>query len=143
MTCSKGPCNRPCGCVVPVDLMRLVKFVIVGLTGAIVYFLLLWWMVELMTAPVLLATSLAFLFVAIENYALHYGWTFRSSNPHSIAFPKFLFMSVIGFWINWGIMFAGVQHLGLNYLFVQGIAIIAVVSWNFLLTTFWTFRLVK
>ena len=69
--------------------------------------------------PVLLATSIAFVFVTIENYLLHYKWTFRSSNAHTIAVPRFMLMIAGGFIINFVIMFAGVKLLDFNYLLVR------------------------
>lgn len=91
--------------------------------------------------PVLIATSIAFLLVCVVNYALHYVWTFASTSAHTVAFPRFLFMNLIGFWINWGIMFAGVEKKGaLKYLLVQALAIVAVMAWNLTLSSYWVFR---
>ena len=121
-------------------IVRLSKFGIVGLLGTAVYYIALWTMVEILHVPVLVATSMAFLLVALENYALHYAWTFKSTNRHTTALPKFLLMNVVGFFINFGIMFAGVEKMALNYLVVQAVAIIVVVCWNFLLSSIWIFR---
>ena len=74
----------------------------VGLLGAAVHYSILWIMVEKLRIPVLVATSVVFVLVTIENYVLHHGWTFASTHSHTIAFPKFVFMNIIGFWINWG-----------------------------------------
>ena len=122
------------------DLRRLIKFGLVGILATFVYYLALWCMVEILNIPVLLATSIAFVLVTIENYLLHYKWTFRSSNDHFIAFPRFILMSAGGFIINLFVMFAGVKLWGFNYLLVQAVAIVMVVSWNFVLTHFWIFN---
>ena len=119
--------------------MSLPKFATVGVLGTATYYITLWSMVEGLAIPVLAATSLAFLLVVLQNYVLHYGWTFRSTNPHKIAFPRFLLMSIIGFWLNLGIMFVGVHRFAGNYLYIQAIAIAVVVSWNLLLSEFWIF----
>ena len=88
----------------------------------------------------LAATSIAFLLVCIENYTLHYVWTFGSDKAHTTAFPRFLLMSLIGFCINWVVMFLGVEKLALHYLLIQAFAIAAVVAWNFMLSSYWVFR---
>ncbi|MCI0626397.1 MAG: GtrA family protein [Acidobacteria bacterium] len=119
----------------------MARFGTVGVLGTAVYLAFLWTLVELLRVPVLIATSIAFLLVCIENYLLHYSWTFASSNAHTVAFPRFVFMNVVGFWINWGIMFAGVEKKGaLTYLLVQAVAIAAVLAWNLALSSYWVFR---
>jgi len=122
------------------DVKRLIKFGLVGILATFVYYLVLWGMVEILNIPVLLATSIAFVLVTIENYLLHYNWTFRSSNDHTTAFPRFILMNVVGFNINLFIMFAGVNLWDFNYLLVQAVAIVTVVTWNFVLSHYWIFN---
>jgi putative flippase GtrA len=119
--------------------MRFGRFALVGLAGTGMYYVVLWSLVELMGVPVLVASSLAFLVVALENYVFHYAWTFRATRPHRSALPRFLGMNVAGFGLNWGVMYAGVGGLGLNYLLVQAVAIALVVAWNFGLSLLWIF----
>lgn len=122
------------------ETKRLIRFGMVGALATGVYYGLLWVMVEIFAISILVATSAAFIFVTIENYILHYTWTFRSTNAHAEAFPRFLIMNIVGFGINWLVMFAGVVIAGFNYLGVQALAIALVVSWNLALSHFWIFR---
>lgn len=119
---------------------RLAKFVLVGLLGTGIYYAILCSLVELSGIPVLIATSIAFILVCLENYILHYVWTFNVTGLHAFSFPRFMFMNFIGFWLNWGIMFFGLKMFSINYLLVQAVAIITVVSWNFTLCSLWIFR---
>lgn len=119
---------------------RLAKFVTVGILGTGIYYAILCSLVELLGIPVLIVTSIAFLLVCLENYILHYVWTFNVKGGHTFPFPRFIFMNFIGFWLNWGMMFFGVKMLFLNYLLVQAVAIVTVVSWNFTLCSLWIFR---
>jgi len=121
-------------------IVHLFRFGIVGLLGTAVYYIALWTMVEELRLSVLVATSIAYPLVVLENYLLHYVWTFKSTIGHTVAFPRFLLMNVAGFFINLGIMFAGVEKLALNYLVVQAVAIIVIVCSNFLLSSIWIFR---
>lgn len=122
------------------EVKRLIRFGIVGALATVVYYALLWTMVEVFSVPVLVASSLSFIFVTIENYLLHYTWSFRSSKSHTQAFPRFLAMNVGGFGINWLVMFTGVVIADLNYLLVQAFAIFIVVAWNLALSYLWIFR---
>jgi putative flippase GtrA len=96
-------------------------------------------MVERYRVGVLTATNLAFILVTVENYLLHYHWSFASDQKHVAAFPRFVLMNVVGFFINWTIMSIGVSTAIAHYLVVQAIAILAVVIWNYLLSRFWIF----
>lgn len=122
---------------------RLMRFGTVGVLATVVYYGLLWTMVELLAIPVLIATSAAFIFVTLENYILHYTWTFRSANAHTEALPRFLVMNVVGFGINWLVMYVGTSLAAFNYLVVQAVAIAAVTAWNLALSHFWIFRPAK
>ena len=125
------------------EIRRLIRFGTVGSLATVVYYGLLWVMVEIFSISILVASSAAFIFVTIENYILHYTWTFRSTNAHAEAFPRFLLMNMGGFAINWLVMFAGVVVAGFNYLWVQALAIAIVIAWNLALSHLWIFREVK
>jgi putative flippase GtrA len=109
------------------------------MAGSLVYFALLWSMVDVLGWPVVPASCAAFLLVVAENYVLHRAWTFRSTAPHGQALPGFLLVSLAGFCINAGVMALGVEWLGLHYLAVQLVAIGAVVACNFVGAQ-WIFR---
>jgi putative flippase GtrA len=119
---------------------RVARFSVVGTLGTVVYYAMLGVLVELMRVPILLATSIAFLLVCVENYLLHYRWTFDSTKEHEVAIACFVFMNGVGFFINWAIMFGGVESMKMNYLLVQAVALVAVVMWNFMLSSCWVFR---
>ena len=108
----------------------LVRFALVGLSGAAVYYALLWSLVELGGQPALAASSLAFAVVVVENYLLHRRWTFASRAPHRQALPRFALMACGGGALNGAVM-AVCLGLGLHYLLAQALALLAVVSSNF------------
>jgi putative flippase GtrA len=106
-----------------------VRFALVGLAGAAMYYALLWSMVELGGVPALGASSLAFWVVVTENYLLHRRWTFSSQAPHRQAFPRFALMAGCGAAVNAAVMGACLK-LGWHYLLAQALALAAVVSCN-------------
>jgi len=88
---------------------------------------------------IMIATSISFIIVVIENYVLHYSWTFDSSRSHRSAFPRFMLMSMTGFILNWLVVYVGVEKLSFNYLLVQAFSIFIVVVWNLVISTFFIF----
>jgi putative flippase GtrA len=105
------------------------RFALVGLAGAAMYYALLWSMVELGGVPALLASSLAFALVVAENYLLHRRWTFDSRAPHRQAFPRFVLMALCGAAVNAAAM-AACLTLGWHYLLAQALALLLVVACN-------------
>ncbi|MGH8613615.1 MAG: GtrA family protein [Gammaproteobacteria bacterium] len=120
--------------------VRFLRFGAVGVLGALAYVALTVCLVELGEIEPLLAACLAFLPVVLQNYVLHYGWTFKSRDGHGIALPKFALMSAFGFGLNALILFAGVKLAALDYRFVQPFAIAIVVLWNYLASVLWVFK---
>lgn len=118
---------------------RFTKFGLVGGLGTIVYYLVLWFLVEVLSIPVLTSTTIAFFLVIIENYILHYRWTFDCARPHAATFPRFLIMNFIGLGINYLVVLASMTMMQLHYMVAQTFAIVAVISWNLVLCSAWIF----
>lgn len=115
------------------------RYIVVGVLGTIIYYAVLWLLVEIAGVAVIIASGSAFIIVVLSNYFLHYLWTFGSSARHLEALPRFGVMSLVGFWLNLGVMFLGVDYFGFGYLWVQAVAIVLVVTWNFVISIRWIF----
>ena len=124
----------------PPAITRLFRYGLVGSASALIYYAALGLLVEVARVSVMTSTCAAFLIVAVENYLMQRWWTFRSKAPHKTAFPRFLCMNLAGFSLNGSIMFVGVEKCSFNYLAVQGVAVVAVMLWNFILANYWIFR---
>ena len=105
-------------CVILLAGQVVGRFGFVGGLGTAIYYLSLWLLVEKIHIGIMLATSISFILVVIENYVLHYHWTFSSNRSHRSAFPRFLLMGITGFALNWSIMYVGTVELNFNYLLV-------------------------
>ncbi len=119
---------------------KLFRFTVVGLITAAVHYGLLFLLVEFLGLQATIASSLGFLVAVAVNYLMHYSWTFAAPVPHGHALLRYIVMISLGFLINGGFMQFGVVALELNYLLVQLLAFVAVISWNFLVSSLWVFR---
>ncbi len=117
----------------------LARYAVVGIIATVTHYGLLILSVEYFGFPVLLASTVIFVFVASQNYVIHYNWTFDNVGPHTIAFPRFLGTAVAGAFLNWATMHVGIFGLGGNYLVVQFLAIVVVIVWNYLIVSLWIF----
>ena len=86
------------------------------------------------------ASAVAYPLVLGFNYLMHFNWTFGVAAPQTVAVGRYLVMVSLGFILNGAIMYVGVNWLGVNYLVVQTLAMVAVISVNFVLSSFWVFR---
>ena len=121
-------------------LLKVFRFGVVGLSTAALYYALLYGSVEALGLNATLASSGVYVLVLGFNYLMHHSWTFSQSTAHTHTLSRYLLMVFCGFMINAVIMYAGVSLAGMNYLLVQGAAMLSVISWNFTVSLLWVFR---
>jgi putative flippase GtrA len=121
-------------------LTRTFRFGVVGVLTAVLHYGLLYVGVEALQLSATVASSLGFVVAVIFNYLMHYSWTFDEPATHGRTLRRYLVMISCGFLINGAVMYAGVQWAALNYLLTQALALVVVVSWNFVMSNVWVFR---
>lgn len=121
-------------------LFEFGRFAIAGLVSAIGHFGLLIALVQLGSAPAVLASAAGALLGAWINYWLNYHFTFRSARLHRDAFFRFAIVAVAGLVLNTLAMWVGVELVGLHYLLSQVFATSLVFIWSFLGNRYWTFH---
>ena len=119
----------------------------VGTTGAIVdlgllnlmhYFL--WqstW--DVMLYP---AVTISFSAAVVNNYTWNILWTYRHqdhSDRHHRTLPKFFIVSLVGLFMNLGIVYFMTEWLSIYWLIGKLTAMVIVLFWNFFINRFWTF----
>jgi putative flippase GtrA len=118
----------------------LCKFAYVGLCATVLQYLLLTVLVEVYELRVSVASTIAFIFAAIANYALNYRLTFRSAERHTAAIPKFMTVVLVGITLNGMVVGWLDTHTMFHYLVSQTFATAVVMFWNFSANMTWTFR---
>lgn len=137
---SDGPDKKSVGQVFS-NLVTFLRFGIVGVVTALIYFGLLIGFVELDLLSVSFASAVAYVLAVLVNYCLHYFWAFGSQRGHSVAIRRYLVMVGTGFLINWaGMTFLATDTAGYSYLIIQMGVLTVVIAWNYLLSFTWVFR---
>lgn len=122
----------------------LVRYSLVGASGALVHFGILWFLVEILRVPVLVATSLGFVAAVANNFVWNRAWTFESAERNiRLQFTRFAFVSVCGLALNAAGMAVLVSGLRWPYLAAQAATTGIVWWWNFLANTYWTFQPIR
>lgn len=124
-------------------LGRILRFAIVGFAATATHATTVLFLVERNGIDPLWANFFAFLLAVIVSFVGHYHWTFTSSIPYTIAFPKFFISALLGLCLNQMIMFCTVSMLALNYQFGLAVVVTLVPVINFLINSLWTFQPVR
>ena len=126
--------------LVPRVAAQFLRFAVVGVFGTAAHYAVLGAFVEWAGVSVLLGTTAGFTVGALVSYVLNRRFTFASHVPHALALPKFLAVAVAGAVINWVVVAWLLAHLDVHYLLIQLFATGAVLVWNFVANSIWTFR---
>ena len=127
------------------EVLRTFKFIAVGGSGILVNMGLLWLLKELAGVPLVIASPISIEFSIISNFTLNNFFTFRdrrSLSTKSTLFRllKFNLVSLGGLGINLGVLLFLTEVLGIFYLLSNLCGIVAAFLWNYILSTWWTWR---
>jgi dolichol-phosphate mannosyltransferase len=79
------------------------KFLLVGLSGVGVNYLILYFTVVLAGIAEGLGVAIAIFISMTTNYILNRIWTFQSTNPVIVEYMKYIGSNLLGGFIQWGI----------------------------------------
>jgi len=119
---------------------QFMRYAVVGASGTLVQWGVLWAGVRYFAAPAAVASSIGYVLGSLLNYLLHYFVTFGSGKPHAEAASKYYSVLGVGWCINAGLMGLLVHHWHLNYWFAQFLATGVGVLWNFAGSRWWAFK---
>lgn len=127
-------------------IVKFLKFGIVGASGMVVHFAVLYFFRETVGLNDFVANTLGFVTAATTNYILNRIWTFRSHEKQvTVEYLKFILVSVIGLGINNGTLWLGGKllpdwNLDWRFYILWVIAVGVTTLWNFFGNMLFTFK---
>jgi putative flippase GtrA len=146
------------------EVVRFLKFAIVGTVGAVIDFGTLNLLVQVAAFPKVLANVFSFSAAVISNFIWNRLWVYPETRgePLTRQFVQFLFVNVAGLAINTAIFYGsdrwllseaglfagpvgllalsiGMSHFDLAYNGAKVLATAVVLFWNFFVNRVWTF----
>jgi putative flippase GtrA len=122
------------------QILRVLRFGLVGLLGMVVDFAVTWAFKEKLRANRYIANALGFSCAVVLNFLLNRAWTFDSHTPNVEGqLLRFVLVSLIGLALNTAIVYA-LNHRKLNFYLSKAIAILLVFFWNYAANAFFTFK---
>ena len=127
------------------ELLRFLKFCLVGASGVLVNMGLLWLLTEVAGLFYLLSAAISIETSIISNFILNDYFTFRDRrSPTAKSFfnrlLKFNLMSLAGLGLNMGVLWLLTEVFGLYYLLSNLCGIAVATLWNYLANTWWTWK---
>jgi dolichol-phosphate mannosyltransferase len=127
------------------ELVRFLKFCLVGLSGVLVNLGILWILTEFGGLPYQASAVISIEASIISNFILNDYFTFPQRRIPGIRhffnrLWKFNVVSLAGAAINYGILMLFTEVAGVYYIVSQLIGIIVATLWNYLVNTSWTWR---
>src|SRR4051812_9397135 len=117
-------------------------FIMFGFVGAIAtatHFACLALLVEGRLLDPVPASCLGAAAGAVVSYCLNYRFTFRSSQQHRVAIPRFVITAAIAFALNGAILAAIMWASTLHYLAAQALTTLAVMTVTYATARWWIF----
>ncbi|MDX9720369.1 MAG: GtrA family protein [Myxococcota bacterium] len=132
------------------EMMRFVKFAIVGGSGVVVNMGVLWFAKNFLFHNMTLSSAIGwagFLAIAVSivtNFLLNDAWTWGDRRQLGLTafttrFGKYVMVASIAGVVQW-LVLQGLVQLGLHYLLSNMVGIGAGICLNFFLNNWWTFR---
>jgi len=121
-------------------IMQFITYAGVGSVGTLAHYLLLLLLVEGIGVSPYQGAIAGFLLGALVNYQLNHRFTFRSTQQHRDALPKFLFVVAIGVLFTGALMAWATERLNIHYLIAQLITTALLLIFTFAVNRLWTFR---
>lgn len=115
-------------------IAQFMKFGVVGVIAFVIDFGLLAVLTSGLGVNYLVSATISFTVSVVFNYfaSMRYVFTHKEGMSRRREFVIFVVLSVIGLAINNGLMWVGVEFLGLFYLVTKIIATVVVTVWNFI-----------
>jgi len=113
-------------------LLRVWRYVQVGVASAIVDFAVTWICFQFL--PIVAANTIGFLTANLLNFWVAHGWVFRRSHSESglfITYTAVLLISAIGLVISNMLVWFLIAQLGLGFFVGKIVAAIVVLIWNY------------
>lgn len=128
-----------------IELLRIARFGIVGLTAAAVHYWVVIALVELLHIAPLQANVGGFVAAFWVSYFGHRHWTFsdavasHTDGTHS-SFLRFLLVALLGFGMNQLMFYLLLRYAGWPYYLALAVVVFTVAAMTYVLSRLWAFR---
>lgn len=117
---------------------ELVRFAIVGFVSNLTLYILYLVLTYYGVTPKI-AMSLLYVIGMVQTFVFNRKWTFKHTDNLTLAILKYLALYVSGYFLNLVVLFLFVDVFGYSHKIVQGITIISLAIYFFIIQKFFVF----
>ena len=119
------------------DMLRFIRFALVGGSGVVVNMVALWLLHEQLRYPLERSSVAAISLAIVNNFLWNNFWTFRATGVQSRRLAQFITVSLVGMAINFVVLKA-LTAQGIHYAPANLAGIMVATAWNFYANSRWT-----
>lgn len=114
-------------------LLQILRFLIIGGSTTLIDFLILVFATEICGIPYFISNIFSFTISLIVNYflSIRYVFDIKNNHKHSKNTIMFFLLSIIGLFLNQGILVVLTNYFGMFYIISKIFAVLVVMTWNF------------
>lgn len=120
-------------------LMKFITYSFVGFICTLIYFISVFIFVELFDKDPVYGSTMAFIIMTVFSFLLNKKYTFGGEFTFNKLF-RFIIVSLMGFILNFGIMYTVCEVLSFHYSIGELVTILVIPLVNFTLNNYWTFK---
>lgn len=124
----------------PKNFLQVCRFGIVGVTAAIVNYLIVILLVELLNWLPLTANVIGFALSFQVSYLGHRFWTFSHKQHNLQSLPKFILVATMGFACNESVLALMLHYMTLSYTISLIVSILTGAILTFICGKLWAFK---
>lgn len=117
----------------------MIRYGVVGIASNVVLFLLY---LAITSAGMehKLAMTLLYMVGVVQTFIFNKRWSFDYNGPYRQTFLRYGICYGVGYFVNLSALYFFVDHLGWSHQVVQGVMVLVVAVFLFVLQKFWVFR---
>lgn len=119
--------------------LQAIRFGVVGFTSNLVLYLLYLGLTGLGVGHKL-ALSLLYVVGVLQAFVFNKNWTFSHHGRLRATFVRYISLYAVGYLINLGVLIVMVDQYGYWHQWVQGVMILVLALFFFVMQKFWVFR---
>ncbi len=118
--------------------VRLVRFAVVGIGAALLFFVLSWALVSAGLPP-FVGSVIAYMLAFVVAYSAQRGWTFEGQHDHASALPRYLALQVGCALFSGLVSHVAVTHFAMSPLAMSALTTVAASAVSYILSSLWVF----
>ena len=134
--------NKYAKLLVKLHLFSAIKFGLVGAVTAVIYFIVMWFLMSVLNFGYIFAVSMAYIVSTLFHYLANRHFTFSAqAGQHSWQLARYMVLWILNYIITIIVISISVEHLGLSAYLGVCAAVVITVLVGYFMSRYWVFKI--